>query len=244
MSVKTYSSGQLAQAAGVSVRTIQYYDKRGILSPSAYSEGGRRLYTEEDLQTLAMICFLKDLDFSLEQIKQVITGDDAQTLLPLLLEDHIKQEQEEISKHQKRLVLTQQLMKSLKKVDEFSLSHLTDFSRTMTNNRAWKKLMISFLIKIAILVILFYSLVYLGEKMNWLWLNILATVLFFGACFWLITDYFRKVVYLCPHCHQTFEPNLWTVMWAFHTPKTRKLICPHCQQKSWCIEIAKEDLKQ
>ena len=55
---------------GVTVRTLQYYDKEGLLSPSAESEGGRRLYTDKDLVTLHQIMSLKSLGFSLDDIKQ------------------------------------------------------------------------------------------------------------------------------------------------------------------------------
>ncbi len=44
-----YSTGELANLAGVSIRTVQYYDQRGILIPTALTEGGRRLYTDSDL---------------------------------------------------------------------------------------------------------------------------------------------------------------------------------------------------
>lgn len=44
--------GGMAKKMGVTVRTLQYYDKVGLLSPSAESEGGRRLYTDKDRQTI------------------------------------------------------------------------------------------------------------------------------------------------------------------------------------------------
>ena len=62
--------GEAAKKTGVTVRTLQYYDKKGLLSPSAESEGGRRLYTDKDLITLHQILSLKSLGFSLEDIKQ------------------------------------------------------------------------------------------------------------------------------------------------------------------------------
>ena len=61
--------GEAAEKVGVTVRTLQYYDKKGLLSPSAESEGGRRLYTEKDLVILHQILSLKSLGFSLEDIK-------------------------------------------------------------------------------------------------------------------------------------------------------------------------------
>ena len=63
--------GELAKKMNVTVRTLQYYDKEGVLSPSAESEGGRRLYTDKDLVLLHQILSLKSLGFSLKDIKGV-----------------------------------------------------------------------------------------------------------------------------------------------------------------------------
>ncbi len=62
--------GEVAKKMGVTVRTLQYYDKKGLLSPSAESEGGRRLYTDKDLIRLHQIISLKSLGFSLDDIKE------------------------------------------------------------------------------------------------------------------------------------------------------------------------------
>lgn len=62
--------GEAAKKMGVTVRTLQYYDKEGLLSPSSESEGGRRLYTDKDLVTLHQIISLKSLGFSLADIKR------------------------------------------------------------------------------------------------------------------------------------------------------------------------------
>ena len=64
--------GQLAKKAGTTVRTLQYYDKEGLLTPSSESEGGRRLYTDKDMIKLHQILSLKSLGFSLEDIKKKI----------------------------------------------------------------------------------------------------------------------------------------------------------------------------
>lgn len=62
--------GEVAKKMGVTVRTLQYYDKEGLLSPTSESEGGRRLYTDKDLVTLHQIISLKSLGFSLNDIKR------------------------------------------------------------------------------------------------------------------------------------------------------------------------------
>lgn len=64
---RSYTTGDLAKLAGVSVRTVQYYDKRGILSPSDLTEGGRRIYVDSDLEQLRMIFFYGNLIFQLNR---------------------------------------------------------------------------------------------------------------------------------------------------------------------------------
>ena len=64
-----YTTGELAKACGVTVRTVQFYDQRGILIPSALTEGGRRLYSAEDLKKMKIICFLRETGLSLDTLK-------------------------------------------------------------------------------------------------------------------------------------------------------------------------------
>ena len=72
MQRRFYRTGQFAARACVSLRTLRYYDRVGLLSPSQHTEAGYRLYTEEDLSTLQQILALKFLGFSLEEIKQCL----------------------------------------------------------------------------------------------------------------------------------------------------------------------------
>ena len=71
--------GEVAKKMGITVRTLQYYDKEGLLSPSAESEGGRRLYTDKDLVKLHQIVSLKSLGFSLDDIKQHLNSLETPT---------------------------------------------------------------------------------------------------------------------------------------------------------------------
>ena len=69
--------GEVAGKMGVTVRTLQYYDREGLLSPTAESEGGRRLYTDRDVIKLHQILSLKRLGFSLDHIKNRLTALDS-----------------------------------------------------------------------------------------------------------------------------------------------------------------------
>ena len=64
--------GQVSELAGVSIRTLRYYDKIGLLSPSSRSDAGYRLYSDDDLRRLQQILLFRELEFSLEDIRRVL----------------------------------------------------------------------------------------------------------------------------------------------------------------------------
>lgn len=66
-----HSSGDFARMAGVSVRTIRYYDKQNILKPSYVNPNGARFYTDSDFARLQQILLLKYLGFSLDDIREM-----------------------------------------------------------------------------------------------------------------------------------------------------------------------------
>ena len=66
---EVYTTGEIAKMAGVTTRTIRYYDNKGILSPSSHNSSGHRLYTELDFTKLKRILALKYLGLSLEEVK-------------------------------------------------------------------------------------------------------------------------------------------------------------------------------
>jgi len=81
-----YTTGELAKQCKVTVRTVQFYDQRGILVPSALTAGGRRLYSEADVKKMKIICFLRDTGLSLDTIRQLLSEEDPSSLITLLLE--------------------------------------------------------------------------------------------------------------------------------------------------------------
>ncbi|MBI2849456.1 MAG: MerR family transcriptional regulator [Chloroflexi bacterium] len=61
--------GELARRAGVSIRTVRYYEEKGLLNPSGLTSGGIRLYNQQDLNRLIFIRRLKTLGLNIEEIK-------------------------------------------------------------------------------------------------------------------------------------------------------------------------------
>lgn len=70
-----YTTGDFAKRANVSVRTIRYYDDKGLLKPSIIKESGYRFYTDSDFAKLQRIIVLKRLGFSLEDISDITSND-------------------------------------------------------------------------------------------------------------------------------------------------------------------------
>ena len=103
-----YTTGELARLCGVTVRTVQFYDARGLLHPTDLSEGGRRLYSDGDLRKMRMICALKTLGLSLDSISGVLASEKPERVLLLLLEEqeHRISDEQGALERQKRAVET------------------------------------------------------------------------------------------------------------------------------------------
>jgi MerR family Zn(II)-responsive transcriptional regulator of zntA len=70
-----FQIGELSKKAEVSKRTIRYYEEKSLLSPSRVTSGGFRLYSNKDLKRLKIIKQFKKLDFSLDQIKEILKSE-------------------------------------------------------------------------------------------------------------------------------------------------------------------------
>ena len=68
--------GEVAQRTELSIRTVRHYDDVGLVTPSARSVGGFRLYTEADVEQLLVIRRMKPLDFTLAEMKQLLESLD------------------------------------------------------------------------------------------------------------------------------------------------------------------------
>lgn len=93
-----YGVKDLSALSGVSVRTLHYYDKIGLLKPLNRTEAGYRYYGEQELFRLQQILFYKELDFPLKEIQELL--DDPDFNLIDALKKHksaLKNRQERIS---------------------------------------------------------------------------------------------------------------------------------------------------
>ena len=238
--MSNYTTGEIAKLAGVTVRTVQYYDSRGILMPSDFSEGGRRLYTEEDLKKLKVICFLRDLGIPINSISEILSSSNAEKVISLLLEEQLHMLQEEIAEKEKQRETITGMQKELKGIKNFSLENLNDIAYQMKNKKKLRKVHITVLIIGIIMDIIEVGTFILGITKG-IWLPFIIGMVIVIALGVLISKYyFDSVAYICPECHEIFKPSFKQAFWARHTPKTRKLTCTKCGYHGFCVETYHE----
>jgi DNA-binding transcriptional MerR regulator len=84
--VEEYTVGEVARLSGVSVRTLHHYDRIGLLSPSARSPAGYRLYGPAELHRLRQLLLYRELDFGLDEIAEMLADPAAGT------DDHLRRQ--------------------------------------------------------------------------------------------------------------------------------------------------------
>lgn len=84
-----YSIKELADLAGVTTRTLRYYDEISLLKPRRINSSGYRIYGEDEVDLLQQILFYKSMDMKLKDIKEIISGPDFD--IPIALMDHLQQ---------------------------------------------------------------------------------------------------------------------------------------------------------
>ena len=68
--------GEVADAVGLSLRTIRHYEEVGLVPPSGRTAGGFRLYTDDDIERLRIVKHMKPLEFSLEELRELLEARD------------------------------------------------------------------------------------------------------------------------------------------------------------------------
>ena len=262
----TYSTGELAQACGVTVRTVQYYDEKSLLSPSAHTEGGRRLYSEADAARLRRILLLKSLGLRLADIRSVLASDVSTTVLRDILEAQdarLAAELQERSLARQRIAT---MIASLDATGELPAQTIPDMEAIMQNTATpttntttnttpqpaperpsmWKSELAPFyktmlVVGIAIDVVQVAAIVWWVTTGDWRPFAIVMPLVIAAAAL-LVRAYRAHTAYLCPHCRRAFVPRAAEWFFARHTPTTRRVTCTHCHTKDWCAEVSIERL--
>lgn len=235
-----YTTGEIAKFCDVSVRTVQYYDSRGILIPSELSEGGRRLYSEDDLKRMKIICFLREVGLPINSISELLAEADPASVVSILLGQQESILQEEICERQQKLEMLLKIKKELKSINNFSVESLGDIAQIMKAKKKLKKIRITMLLSAIPLAIIQWGSIILWIATGVWWPFLIYVAAGIPYAIWISRYYFKNVDYICPQCHEVFKPRFKEAFWASHTPTTRKLTCPKCGHKGHCVETCKE----
>lgn len=239
-----YTTGEIAKLCGVSVRTVQYYDDRGILIPSELSEGGRRLYTDDDLKRLRIICFLREIGLPINSISVLFAEEKPENIISILLEQQEQVLREELSERQAKLELLEGIKRELKTIKSFSVESIGDIAHIMKQkNKLAKMRWTMILTGIPVTALQWAAIIlWITNGFWWLFAAWICVAIPGGI---LVSIYYHKhVAYICPECHEVFSPLFKEMFWAYHTPKTRRLTCPKCNCKRLCVEVYAENNKE
>ena len=134
-----YTSGEFARKANVTLRTIRYYDKQGILKPSKVNEKGYRYYTDGDFAKLQKILSLKYLGFSLEEIMTMTINDQDQNFIRHSLDlqlDLVRKKIEHLNQVEKSLKETSKKLEENQEIDweeMMGLLHVTNQEHSLVD---------------------------------------------------------------------------------------------------------------
>lgn len=135
--------GELARLMGTTVRTLQYYDKQGLLKPAAFSEGGHRLYSAKEVVKLHQILSFKFLGFSLDEIKSSLFSLDDPKEVAGLLEHQkgiIQKQLAELEKAQRAIDTLHQEVTAIREVDFAKYAEIIELLKLDNNGYwAWKR---------------------------------------------------------------------------------------------------------
>ena len=231
-----YTTGELARLCGITVRTVQFYDARGLLHPSDLSEGGRRLYSEGDLRKMRMITALKTLGLTLDAISGVLASEHPEKVLLLLLEEQEKRIADEQGALERQRRAVETVRETIRTGQMISIESIADMDRMMEEKKKLNKLHLTMLAIAMVMSGLQWAGIVLWITTG-IWWPFAACWPFVIALGIFVTRmYYKNTLYICPECGARFRPSMKKMIWAKHTPKTRLLTCTKCDYTGWCVE--------
>ncbi|MCL2856491.1 MAG: MerR family transcriptional regulator [Oscillospiraceae bacterium] len=232
-----YTTGEMAKLCNVSVRTVQFYDTRGLLHPSELTEGGRRLYTDDDLTKLRLICTLKIIGLSLDSIKGILESKSSGKVLSLLLDEQMKLLSDEIEERRNQLETIKTIRDYVSNSATIPVNTIGDIEHMMENNKKVRSRFRRLVVNACIISIPQYSFL--------AWWIFGGPWLPFVICFLvnipigilLAKHYFKDAAFICAECNSVFKPAFKDVLRTSGTIKARWLTCTECGHAGYCVEV-------
>jgi len=234
--MSNYTTGEMAKLCNVSVRTVQFYDHRGVLHPSSETEGGRRIYSDDDLTKLRLICTLKAIGLSLDSIKGIMESEMSGKILTILLNEQEKQLSDEIVERQKQLEMIAVIKESISNKAVVPANSILDVEHIMekkNRNRSIGKLALTYTFVAVAATLGFAFIVCLVISQIWWGLGLYFGCAIFGITVSLLA--LKNIEYICPNCDAVTKPPLGKAFFTTGNMKVRWMKCPECGEKNWCV---------
>lgn len=228
-----FTTGELAKLCNVSIRTVQYYDKENIVKPSELSEGGHRIYSEDDLKRFRCVCLYKALGFSLDEIKKVSQSQNPYGLLSetiLSQQTKIDAEIQSLEQIKERLSAVYEQIKENGKVKVGSIEDMDEL--LIKRNRHRKTDIMTYIFLGCYMLLLFtgFPIAVSFGGFAPIIMCIIAGIVLLG----LIYYHSEVNSYVCPECHEKFSISFWKDMFSLNGIKRGKYLkCPSCGRKGW-----------
>ena len=234
--MSSYTTGEMAKLCDVSVRTVQFYDQKGILHPTTETDGGRRIYSDDDLIKLKTICVLKSIGLSLNSIKNVMESDLCENILAILLTEQVATINHEISERQKQLEMIDAIQTDIINQSSTPENSILDVEHIMNRKRQAQGRRKLAKFHIAVLLAAPLPLVLIGWLiMNQIWWAVFCFagvfVLGIAVSLWVIKD----IELVCPNCNHVFKPTMLKMFFSTGDHKMRWKKCPKCEEHNWCV---------
>lgn len=232
-----YTTGEVARLCNVSVRTVQYYDQRGIVTPDELTEGGRRLYSEDGLRRMKLVCFLREAGLPINVIVELLEESQSSKSIDLLIEQQKQTLREEAGEREKQLEMLTDLQRGLRTMETVSVDSIGDIAVIMKQkNKLNRMRWMLVLMGLPVSILQWVSIIlWITNGLWWLFVLWAVVAVVYGTV--VSKYYYDRVAYLCPECHAPFKPSFKEMFFAAHTPTLRKLTCPACHVKGYCVEV-------
>lgn len=135
-----YTTGELAKVCNITVRTVQYYDTQNLLNPSGLTEGGRRLYSEEDRQKMELICMLRDLGLSLDVIRRIFKEENSRQVVETFLQEQKDVLTVELEEKKKQVSRINNILQGIQDSKNYSLQLIGDIVKNMEDKKKLHRL--------------------------------------------------------------------------------------------------------
>ncbi len=183
---------------------------------------------------------MREVGFSIDNIGRLLNDENSEKVIFMLINQQEKLLIKELSNQQQKLQKLNQLKHSLKNFENLTVNSLGDIAHIMKSQNKRKNLIIFILIIGIIMDIIEVGTVIYGVNTG-VWLPFFVGMpIVIGLGVFISIYYYKHVAYICPVCHEVFKPKFGKMFWAAHTPNTRRLKCPKCNHKGFCIETYDE----